>query len=227
MFIPHISQYRFDGQKFVLKANRFKVFLSTLLLLAATAISLQACSTFESPVALDATVLVPSIEEVPKSQEATTVKPQNDQPSMFAVKASSYMKRVNKNLSDADAFIYVGHIQEASEEYGVDKRLLLALIRVESRFNRVAVSPDGAKGLTQVIPAYHTSKIQSAQSRFKGSLFHPGVSIFVGASVLRECIDSSKSLTNALLRYNGSLSDPTKRYAKAVLQEYEVVIRET
>lgn len=227
MFIPHISQYRFDGQKFVLKANRFKLFLSTFFFLALTAISLQACSTFESPAVPDVTILNPSIEEAPKSQIAATVKPQNDQPSMFAVKASSYMKRANKNLSDAEALTYVELIQEASEEYGIDKRLLLALIRVESRFNREAVSPDGAKGLTQVIPVYHRGKIQSVQSRFKGSLFHPGVSIFVGASVLRECINSSKSLTAALLRYNGSLLDPTKRYAKTVLQEYEVVTHET
>ena len=45
------------------------------------------------------------------------------------------------------------HLREASRQHGVDYELLQALIATESGFDAEAVSPKGAIGLMQVLPA--------------------------------------------------------------------------
>jgi soluble lytic murein transglycosylase-like protein len=45
------------------------------------------------------------------------------------------------------------HLREASEKHGIDYELLQALIATESGFDADAVSPKGAIGLMQIIPA--------------------------------------------------------------------------
>ena len=48
---------------------------------------------------------------------------------------------------------YAGIVQEAASRHGVDPRLLAAVVHQESRFNAGAVSPVGALGLMQLMPA--------------------------------------------------------------------------
>src|SRR5207253_2801663 len=45
------------------------------------------------------------------------------------------------------------HLREASREHGIDIELLQALIATESGFDPTAVSPKGAVGLMQIMPA--------------------------------------------------------------------------
>jgi soluble lytic murein transglycosylase-like protein len=47
---------------------------------------------------------------------------------------------------------YAREIAEASARYAVPERLIWAVIRVESGFDRRAVSPKGAQGLMQLMP---------------------------------------------------------------------------
>lgn len=200
----------------------FSTLFSTFWLLVALLIPLQACSNIESNLSDTSTPTVNSyIDTLPQSADTKPLQDDND--SKFVVAASSYMKRVNKNLSDKEARDYAAYIQAMSEKYGVDKRLLLATIKVESRFNRKDVSPDGAKGLTQVIPKYHRDKIAEASKRYHGDIFHPGVNIEVGTLVLLECLSPKQSLAKALACYNGSAKP--NHYTRLVLAEYKTVKR--
>ena len=146
--------------------------------------------------------------------------------SSFIAKAAAYIMAKNDDLSPKEAKAYASYIEQASEEHDLDRRLLLALIRIESNFDAKAVSGHGARGLTQIVPRYHAEKLRAFSAisgQHRASIMHPRVNIFVGAQILRDCIDRSKSITAALLRYNGSLNDRTKVYAKSVLREYSAV----
>ena len=48
---------------------------------------------------------------------------------------------------------WIGSIQEAARDAGIDPRMLAALVWTESSFRPDAVSPAGAVGLTQLMPA--------------------------------------------------------------------------
>lgn len=79
--------------------------------------------------------------------------------------------------------------------------LVLALIEVESRFDRFAISHAGAIGLMQVMP-FWLKEI----GRPKDNLFDIHTNLRMGCTILRYYMDKEKNdLTSALARYNGSL----------------------
>jgi len=80
-------------------------------------------------------------------------------------------------------------IEEASALYGVNSALVKAVIQAESRFNPLAVSPVGARGLMQLMPVI---------AREYGALdpLDAKQNVFAGV----------KYLSNLLDRYNGNVS---------------------
>jgi len=79
--------------------------------------------------------------------------------------------------------------------------LVLAVIEVESRFNRFAISSAGAIGLMQVMP-FWLKEI----GRPKDNLFDAHTNLRLGCTILRYYMDKENDdLTAALARYNGSL----------------------
>jgi len=79
--------------------------------------------------------------------------------------------------------------------------LVLALIQVESRFDRYAISSAGAQGLMQIMP-FWLKEI----GRPGDNLFRPSTNLRMGCTILRYYMDKEKgNLTRALARYNGSL----------------------
>lgn len=79
--------------------------------------------------------------------------------------------------------------------------LVLALIQVESRFDRFAISSAGAQGLMQIMP-FWLKKI----GRPGDNLFRPTTNLRMGCTILRYYLDKEKGdMTRALARYNGSL----------------------
>ncbi|WP_448575627.1 lytic transglycosylase domain-containing protein [Thermomicrobium sp.] len=93
----------------------------------------------------------------------------------------------------------------ASERFGIDPLLLAALIRQESGFEPTAVSPAGARGLTQVMP--ETAAALARQLGFPNwdpaDAFRPQTSIVLGAAELAQRLRQfSGDLVLALASYN-------------------------
>ena len=114
---------------------------------------------------------------------------------------------------------FVGAAYDAGQQVGLDPLLILAVMAVESRFNPIAESGMGAKGLMQVIPKHHQDKL--VEHGGEGALLDPFINIPVGARILKEYIRRTGSLEAGLQSYNGALADPTGRYAQKVFAEKE------
>lgn len=79
--------------------------------------------------------------------------------------------------------------------------LVLAIIEVESNFDRFAISSAGALGLMQVMP-FWLKEI----GRPSDNLFNVQTNLRFGCTILRYYLDKEKdNLSRALARYNGSL----------------------
>ncbi len=89
--------------------------------------------------------------------------------------------------------------QEAKAE-GLDPQLVLALIEVESNFDRNALSHAGAQGLMQVMPFWKNEIGDKSDD-----LYHPLTSLKYGCKILRYYLDRHSNPSDALAAYNGSL----------------------
>lgn len=58
-----------------------------------------------------------------------------------------------RKVAGAKQIEFAGIIRQISTKYGVDPELVEALVAVESGFNTQAISPKGARGLMQLMPA--------------------------------------------------------------------------
>ena len=82
--------------------------------------------------------------------------------------------------------------------------LVLAVIDVESRFDRFAISSAGALGLMQVMPFW-----LKELGRPDDNLFNVQTNLRYGCTILRHYLDREKgNLLPALARYNGSYGRP-------------------
>ena len=119
----------------------------------------------------------------------------------------------------------LGYVKEASEKYGVEEKLIKALIKQESGFNPNAVSSAGAKGLMQLMPA--TAKHLGVKD-----VFNPKENIEGGVKYLRQMLDKyNGNKILALAAYNagpGAVDKydgippyrETQNYVKSILKDY-------
>ena len=120
-----------------------------------------------------------------------------------------------------------------SSRAGLPIDLLLALIQVESSGYNFAVSPVGAMGLMQVMPATAEGVARRIGLRWVGppTLFDPVFNVRVGVCYLRELLDRYGSMTTALAAYNWGPTRIAERlrqgkpvpalYARRVLSVYQ------
>lgn len=95
-------------------------------------------------------------------------------------------------------------LREAAEAHGVDGLLLKALITVESGFDAAAVSPRGALGLMQIMPAsgdrYATT--QERRTPAEQRLRDPRTNIHTGARMLADLLRRFGRVDLALAAWN-------------------------
>ena len=112
-------------------------------------------------------------------------------------------ERVRRNL--------LRMIHYEATRFSLNPDLVLALIEVESGFNRFALSPVGASGLMQVMPFW-----KDLIGNPKDSLFDVRTNLRYGCIILRHYLDIEKDdIGRGLARYNGSLGEVN--YSQMVL----------
>ncbi len=111
----------------------------------------------------------------------------------------------------------VGTAYRAAREVGLDPLLVLAVISIESRFNPIAESVMGAKGLMQIIPKFHGDKL--AQYGGAEAVLDPESNILVGTRILQEYVHRTGTLEAGLQFFNGASTDESGQYAQKVMAE--------
>ena len=86
-------------------------------------------------------------------------------------------------------------VAKASGRYGLDPRLIAAVIKVESNFENIAESEKGAQGLMQLMPG-------TQQMLGVIDPFDPEANVDAGSRYLRQQIDRFGRLDLALAAYN-------------------------
>jgi soluble lytic murein transglycosylase-like protein len=121
-------------------------------------------------------------------------------------------------------------IADASKQHGVDPRLVAAIVARESSYNAAAVSPAGAAGVMQLMPA---------TARFVGvdNVFDARQNVFGGVRYLRTLLDTfhgDLDLTlaaynagpGAVQKYNGVPPyRETQEYVRIVRARYEAALK--
>ena len=133
------------------------------------------------------------------------------------VLAGSLSRRYRVAADAAEHFISAAF--EASRQVGIDPLLLLAVMAIESRFNPIAESEFGAKGLMQVIPKLHPDKVEEVGG--SKAVLDPMSNILIGARILKQYMRQTGSVETALQVYNGALADRSNQYALKVMAEQE------
>jgi soluble lytic murein transglycosylase-like protein len=113
----------------------------------------------------------------------------------------------NDSVRIADAVLAEAH------RHAISPVLLLAVMSIESSFDRHAVSGAGARGLMQVMPSAHPQLIAHAKD-----LSDPAVNVRIGTTILRDYLDAADGdLDAALFRYSGG----GRGYARRVMSQMQ------
>lgn len=131
---------------------------------------------------------------------------------------------VARSKNDSSPQTINAFIQTAATEHGVDPLLIKAIIKAESNFDPTAVSPKGAQGLMQLMPA-------TARWLQVADPFDPQDNISGGAKYLRSLLDSYEwDVELSLAAYNAGPGKvkrclpnivETRVYVSKVLEEYQ------
>jgi soluble lytic murein transglycosylase-like protein len=111
----------------------------------------------------------------------------------------------------------IAAVDMAASAHKLDNKLLLSVAYVESKFD-VKARNGSSVGLMQVHLRYHRDKFKGA------SVFNPYANMFVGAQILKECMNKmDNNVKKALRCYNG---DGDKNYPAKVLKQLQVFKKE-
>jgi len=113
---------------------------------------------------------------------------------------------------------YKGLIDASARTQGLDPSLVKAMIAVESAFEPQAVSPKGALGLMQIMPATGARYGVAANARrtVEQQLFDPATNLRIGTRYLRDLLQRfDQDLRLALAAYNAG-EGAVERYARTI-----------
>lgn len=113
---------------------------------------------------------------------------------------------------DRERLEFLRILHREAQRARIPPELALAVIEVESRFDRFAISSAGAQGYMQIMP-FWLEEIAGPED----NLFHARTNLRMGCTILRYYLDQERgNLVGALARYNGSYGRP--QYPNRVLR---------
>jgi soluble lytic murein transglycosylase-like protein len=120
---------------------------------------------------------------------------------------------------------YAREIAEASARYAVPERLIWAVIRVESGFDRRAVSPKGAQGLMQLMPqtaaALGVKNAFDPEQNLDGGTRHLAALVQSYGGDLKRALAAYNAGAGAVQRHGGVPPFPeTRDYVSKVMKRY-------
>ena len=133
--------------------------------------------------------------------------------------------QINSRVTQVDANNIANAILTSAHKHNLDPRLLFALIQIESRFNKNAVSTAGAQGLGQLMPA-------TARALGVGNPFDIAANVDGAARYIAQQLKAfDNDLTKALAAYNAGPNRvrqangvpnirETRNYVELVWREY-------
>jgi soluble lytic murein transglycosylase-like protein len=123
-------------------------------------------------------------------------------------------RRLARHVSDPEERIKIlTRVHYEASRVELPPELILAVIEVESNFDRYAISVAGAIGLMQIMP-FWLDEI----GRPNDNLLHINTNLRYGCTILRFYYDKEKGdLRRALGRYNGSLGK--RKYPNKVIDK--------
>lgn len=143
---------------------------------------------------------------------------------------------------EADRRWHWSSIRAAADTTGLDPLFLASTVYVESKFDERAVSPVGAVGLMQLMPATarEVGKAYGIRITDTEQLFAPDTNVLLGALYMRHLIRRFGDTTLAIMAYNGGPgavgrwleqggeadTDPSS-FDKAETRRYVVLIEES
>jgi soluble lytic murein transglycosylase-like protein len=133
------------------------------------------------------------IAEIQSRMNQIFPKPAAQMPEVTITQPKSELAPMNALPPGADALAPLA--DQIAEENGLDSGLFRALVQAESSWNPAAVSPKGAMGLTQLMPA-------TARGLGVGDPLDPIQNLQGGAKYLKSLLDQFGSPELALAAYN-------------------------
>ena len=107
---------------------------------------------------------------------------------------------------------YEKYVDLYSNEFGVDKNLVYAIIKAESNFKDDVVSSAGAIGLMQIMPSTYIYDIKDAlgMSGDEESLYDPAINIRSGVYYISRLLDYFDDTRAAIAAYNAGMGNVSK-----------------
>ena len=123
-------------------------------------------------------------------------------------------RRLERQVEDpAERITLLTRVHQEANRAELQPELVLAVIEVESNFDRYAVSVAGAIGLMQIMPFW-----REEIGRPDDNLLHLNTNLRYGCTILKFYLDKENGdLRRALGRYNGSLGK--RKYPNKVIDK--------
>jgi hypothetical protein len=172
---------------------------------------------------------LPDVSAPPPEPVAET----GDADSLEVTRTRAHLERHHTGLSKAEIEVVSRLIVEEAHRHGLEPGLVLAVIQVESSCYHRAVSPVGAMGLMQLMPATGEELARDLGIDWHGpeTLFDPVVNVKLGVAYLKNLSDRFDHVPTALAAYNwgpGRISRRIRRgsalpevYVKQVMRAWD------